>query len=200
MGGFEPVKKWILNVEQGGDTVLEYAVHWFDLANWIMGTHPVKAVGLGGQSLHFDERFDREIMDNYKVFLEYPGKRKLFYAQTSVSVPGLDPMEDIVYGTKGVFDLNANKLCKRMPAEAPRPQAIVTEDPKDDVDESLWDYRCCQDFFEAHRTGVKPFTDFEVGKTTILTALLARKAIYEKRVVTWDELLREGAPLKRLDQ
>ncbi len=47
---------------------------------------------------------------------------------------------------------------------------------------------------EAIRKGRQPFTDVEVGRDAVLTSLLGRKAIYERRTVEWDELLKDGAP------
>jgi len=198
-GGGKPRKKWILSIEQGGDHVLEYAVHWFDYCNWVLQAHPIRAAGIGGQALFFNEEYDRETMDHWGLIFEYPDNKRVFYTQGSLSAPGFDRTQDVVYGTKGAFDLNSNKLYKRVGVGEPKQEPVVTEDPNDDKDESVWDYLCCKDFFECHRTGKKPFADFDIAKTTILTALLARKAVYEQRVVTWDDLLREGAPVKRVD-
>jgi hypothetical protein len=37
-----------------------------------------------------------------------------------------------------------------------------------------------------------------MGKTALLTTLLGRKAFFEERVVTWEDLLREDAPIRRV--
>ena len=95
------------------------------------------------------------------------------------------------------MDLRTGRLFRRgVPREQRREEEFVEgHDLQGEMD-----YLCDKEFFECHRTGKKPFADFEVANNTILTALLGRKAIYEQRAVTWEELLREGAPLKRIDQ
>lgn len=194
----EPDNKWILSIEQGGDMVLEQGVHWIDLLNWVMGTHPIKAVGLGGQGVLFDEVYDKEIMDHYAILYEYPDNRRAFFSHSWMSMPGSDPNAETVHGTGGALDLRTGKIYRRGPkGEAKTKEEFVEGyDVKGDMD-----YLCDQEFFNCHRTGrKKPFADFEVANMTILTALLGRKAVYEQRAVTWDDLLREGAPLKRLDQ
>jgi hypothetical protein len=62
------------------------------------------------------------------------------------------------------------------------------------VNGGLMNLRSVEAFFEAIRTGKEPTANFAVGRSAALTSLLGRKAIYEKRTVTWDELLKEGAP------
>ena len=177
--------------------ILEQGVHWIDVLNWIMGTYPIRAAGLGGQGVLFDEEFDKEIMDHYAVIFEYSGNRRAFFSHSWMSMPGSDPNFEVVHGTKGALDLRSGKIYKRVFPGEPKAEPEIIEAPEQQ--ESM-DYYCCKDFFECHRTGRKLFADFEVANTTILSALLGRKAIYEKRVVTWDDILREGAPLKRIEQ
>jgi len=55
------------------------------------------------------------------------------------------------------------------------------------------------DFFQCIREGAQPYCGIEIGKTALLTTLLGRKAFFEERVVTWEDLLREDAPIRRVD-
>ena len=57
-------------------------------------------------------------------------------------------------------------------------------------------YESVKGFFDCIRQGSRPVVDAETGRIAALTAMLGRKAIYERRVVTWDELLKEGAPVR----
>ena len=193
----EPDNKWILSIEQGGDMVLEQGIHWIDVLNWVMGTHPIKAVGLGGQAVLFDEVYDKEIMDHYAILYEYPDNRRAFFSHSWISMPGSDPNVQTVHGTGGALDLGSGKIFRRgSKADKTKEEFVEGSDLKGDMD-----YLCDQEFFECHRTGrKKPFGDFEVGNMAVLAALLGRKAVYEQRSVTWEDLLREGAPLQRLDQ
>ena len=189
-----PDNQWILSIEEGGDIILEQGIHWIDVINWIMGTHPIRAVGLGGQGVLFDEVYDKETMDHYAVLYEYPDNRRAFFSHSWMSMPGSDPNAQTVHGTRGALDLGTGKIFMRGPKEEPK--TVDGSEAKGDMD-----YLCVQEFLECHRTGrKKPFNDFEVGNMAALFALLGRKAIYEQRTVTWEELLREGAPLQRVDQ
>jgi myo-inositol 2-dehydrogenase / D-chiro-inositol 1-dehydrogenase len=189
-----PDNQWILSIEEGGDIILEQGVHWIDVINWIMGTHPIRAVGLGGQGVLFDETYDNETLDHYAVLYEYPGNRRAFFSHSWMSMPGSDPNAQTVHGTGGALDLGSGKLFLRGRKE----EAKILEGSELEGD---MDYLCVQEFLECHTTkGKKPFNDFEVGNLAALSALLGRKAIYEQRAVTWEELLREGAPIQRVDQ
>jgi hypothetical protein len=54
------------------------------------------------------------------------------------------------------------------------------------------------DFFRCIREGQKPYCGIEIAKTALLTTLLGRKAFFEERVVTWEDVLREDAPIRRV--
>jgi hypothetical protein len=58
--------------------------------------------------------------------------------------------------------------------------------------------RAIDDFFRCIREGTQPYCGIDVGKTALLTTLLGRKAFFEERVVTWEDLLREDAPIRRV--
>ena len=62
------------------------------------------------------------------------------------------------------------------------------------VDGGVMNLRSAEAFFAAIKSGKQPSANFEVGRDAALTSLLGRKAIYEKRTVSWEELLKEGAP------
>ena len=122
-----------------------------------------------------------EIMDHYAVLFEYPDNRRAFFSHSWMSMSGSDPTAETVHGTGGAIDLKNGQLFRRVVEGQSRAGEEYVEgyDLKGDMD-----YLCDQEFFECHRTGKKPFNDFEVGNSTILTGLLGRKAIYEQKVVT----------------
>jgi len=191
-GYIRPEQTWIRSIERGGDIIVEQAVHELDRFNWIMGTHPLRAAGLGGQCVWFDPE-GSENSDQYAVAFEYPGKSNVFYSHCWHSLDGVDPNKNVVYGTEKVWDMGNNRIYTRVPRGQKMPEPEIF-DPGPRVDSTL---ECTTQFFECYREGKQPFVDAEIGRTTVLTALLGRKAFYEKRCVTWEDLLREGAPVKR---
>jgi len=187
----KPEKKWFFDRAQSGDVIVEQAVHEFDLFNWVFGKLPVKASGFGGLSVL--TKPPRNIMDNFTLSLEYGPKQRVVYSHCWFGMPS-DPYPDrqeLVFGDKGAMDLETNRFHprvfpepgKRMPPPPPPQPRPKTVDPTPVA---------FNDFFECIRHGRPAKVGVEVGRDTALVALLGRKAIYEGRVVTMDELLKEG--------
>ena len=44
------------------------------------------------------------------------------------------------------------------------------------------------DFVRSVREGRRPVADIEVAATAALTSIMGREAIYQRRMVTWDEM------------
>jgi myo-inositol 2-dehydrogenase / D-chiro-inositol 1-dehydrogenase len=53
-----------------GDTILDQDIHVIDMANWVMGAHPEKAIGYGGRKVRQDTG---DIWDNWSLSFKYPG-------------------------------------------------------------------------------------------------------------------------------
>ncbi|HUU29542.1 MAG TPA: Gfo/Idh/MocA family oxidoreductase [archaeon] len=184
--------RWLWTIEESGDQIVEQSVHELDVLNWVMNDHPVRIAGLGGQNMIFEPE-GCNICDHYGLTLEYPGDRRAVFSMIKYAPYGYNMGDRIIdaYGEKGSIDLQLKgpSTIVWRGKEAPKPEEI--EDKK--VDYAL---ACIKDFFDCIRDSRKPYADAEIGQITALTALLGRKAIYERRVVTWEDLLKEGAPLR----
>ncbi|MDD4757287.1 MAG: Gfo/Idh/MocA family oxidoreductase, partial [Prolixibacteraceae bacterium] len=53
-----------------GDTIVDQHIHMIDIANWVMGAHPVSASGYGGRKVRTDPG---NVFDNWAISLKYPG-------------------------------------------------------------------------------------------------------------------------------
>jgi len=190
--GSAPPMRWLYSIEESGDQIVEQSVHELDVLNWVMNDHPVRIAGLGGQNMIFEPE-GREICDHYGLTLEYPGGRHAVFSMLKYA-PNQNNMGGRIthaYGEKGSIDLkfgSPNTVVWRG-KQAPEPTEITAE-------EADMTQKSVDDFFRCIREGEKPFCDGETGRIAALTALLGRKAIYERRTVTWEDLLREGAPVK----
>ncbi|MEA2062858.1 MAG: Gfo/Idh/MocA family oxidoreductase [Gemmatimonadota bacterium] len=182
--------KWLWSIEQSGDQILEQSVHELDIINWLMNDHPVRVAGLGGQNMIF-EPDGCNVCDNYGLTLEYPGGRQAVFSMIKYAPYEIGGRIINAYAEKASIDApfyGPDKIYWRG-ENAPEPEE--TESGK--VDTTL---ESVKHFITCIRTGRQPVCNADIGRTAALTAMLGRKAIYERRVVTWEELLIEGAPVR----
>jgi predicted dehydrogenase len=66
------IRNWLYFTWLSGDHVVEQHIHNIDVANWVLGAHPVRAAGAGGRQQRTDEKFGH-VYDHFAVELEYPG-------------------------------------------------------------------------------------------------------------------------------
>ncbi|MBL8960524.1 MAG: Gfo/Idh/MocA family oxidoreductase, partial [Gemmatimonadetes bacterium] len=66
------VRNWLYFTWLSGDHVVEQHIHNIDVANWVVGAHPVRAVGVGGRQWRTGAEHGH-IFDHFAVDFEYPG-------------------------------------------------------------------------------------------------------------------------------
>lgn len=188
-GAEEQTMRWLWSVEESGDQLVEQSIHNMDLINWVLDSHPVKCTGLGGQNMVY-EPGGRDTSDHFTVVYEYPGRRIVTFTMIKYATPELGGSFTHFYGEKGACDLQGHRFVGRERGAQPR----VVEVPEEEDPTQL----AIDDFFRCIREGQQPYCAIEMGKTALLTTLLGRKAFFEERVVTWEDLLREDAPIRRV--
>ncbi|MBI3683135.1 MAG: Gfo/Idh/MocA family oxidoreductase [Acidobacteria bacterium] len=173
---------WFFNASRSGDVIVEMSVHNLDLFNWVVNEPPARAAGFGGTLIYVNEPPGRTNMDGYTLSYEYPGGVKLSYTQVFFHPRGLPggAQSTYVYGTEGAVDLSESVFYPKGRGAKP---VVLAEARKEDVNE-----RHSSDFFEAIRSGKRPFADITVGATGALTAILGREAIYQRKVMEWRAL------------
>lgn len=177
---------WLYSIEESGDQIVEQSVHELDILNWLMNDHPLRLAGFGGQNL-LDTPPGNQIMDHYSLSLEYPGNRHATFSMLKYAVREMGGTFIHAYGSKGVADVSYTGPARIVwRGEAERVEEIQAED----VDMTLESVR---HFFTSIREGKEPLCNIETARLAALTALLGRTAMYERRVVTWEELLGKGA-------
>ena len=177
-------RMWLFKQSECGDTILEQAVHEFDLFNDIMQGIPVKACGFGGQSLKFEPK-GRDIRDHYAVVFDYGDQRQVEYSHSWIAAPKVpcDGRRELVYGEKGQVDVEEAMLY--LHGAEKREQLPI--EPKGDSTQLAVD-----DFFRCIREGTQPLCNAERGRNAALVGLIGRKALDTGKVVTMKELLAEG--------
>src|SRR5258708_755907 len=171
---------WYFDRVRSGDNIVEQACHIIDLFTWTMNTHPLRAFGSGGVNLFKDVPPGRTTMDNYAVIYEFPGDVRLEFSHIYFDPPGFSGIKERVYGANGAIDLPTATWTERE-----KKGAIKLEIPDDGKDST---YMSLAAFIDNAPRRKHPLNDADSALRSTLVAMLGRKSIYEKRVVTWEEI------------
>ena len=93
------IRNWLYFAWLSGDHIVEQHVHNIDVANWVMGAHPVKATGVGGRQFRTDARFGH-IYDHFAIDFEYANGARV--VSMCRQIPGTaNRIGEHFIGTKG---------------------------------------------------------------------------------------------------
>lgn len=174
---------WLSRRERSGDWMVEQAVHIWDLMNWIAGGPPCRAFGQGRRDLFASESHDRDVTDHYSVLLQWPDGFAANFGQSWIDPPdsAFTGTRQLVVGTKGGIDFGAGVAIFRDRNQPRRPlQPGSVPDTKLALAAFL-------DQVRSDRQAPPPISLSEARDAT-LTALLVRRAVDERRVVTMEEI------------
>lgn len=181
-----PSADWFFNAKRSGDVIVEMAVHNLDACNWAIGSHPERAGGFGGTLLWKNDPPGRTNMDGYTLSYEYPNNVKMSFTQVFFHPRGLpnNGQYFYVYGTKGAVDLSTATF---YPREKGNPEVLVEAEAQGQQRQRGRLEPHISAFFECVRTGKKPPAGIVEAATGALTAILGREAIYQKKVMNWQD-------------
>ena len=171
---------WYFDRTRSGDNIVEQACHILDLLTWAIGAPPLRAFGSGGVSLYKDVPPGRTTMDNYAVIYEFPNDVRMNFTHIYFDPPGFAGIKERVYGEKGAVDLE-----KAIWMELGKKGENKLEVPNAGQDSN---YLSLAAFIDNARGRKTPLNNIDSARVSTLLAMMGRKAIYEKRVVTWDEM------------
>ncbi len=171
---------WYFDRTRSGDNIVEQACHIIDLMVWAAGSHPLRAYGNGGVSLFKNEPPGRTTMDNYTVIFEFPNDIRCSFTQLYFDPPGFSGTKERVFGSLGAIDL-ATALFTQREKRGER----KIESPNSGQDST---YLSLAAFIDNARGKKKPINNADSARISTLTAMLGRKSIYERRVVSWEEV------------
>jgi predicted dehydrogenase len=171
---------WLFDRVRSGDNIVEQACHIIDLFVWAVGKPPLRAMGSGGINLYKNVPPGRTTMDNYSVIYEFPDDIRVTFSHIYFDPPGFSGIKERVYGTEGAIDLAQAKWIK-----LEQKGEIALEVPDAGQRGDLLSVKA---FIENARAKKLPLNNAVSAKRSTLTAMMGRKAIYEKRIVTWEEM------------
>ncbi len=183
------LRNWGTNPILSGDIIVEQAVHAVDIANWFTGTHPTKAFGTGGLKARLNAGKN---WDHFIVTYWY-GDGPVIDLNVAQFTRGYEDLGARFYGSQGVADAHYRAL------EWGNGPVTITGDNawEGTPHDNTWDIGVennCRDFVQSIRNG-KFINHADYAADSALTAILGRKASYERREVTWDEILNDNEKL-----
>lgn len=171
---------WYRDRTKTGDIITDQGIHILDLFTWAIGTHPLRALALGGTNLFVNEPPGRTVMDGYSMLLEYPKGVYVNFSHHYYDPPRFTGDQERVFGSKGSIDLVKASWQPREGKE--QIQLDVPDDGQDST------YMAMASFVDSVRNNKKPLNNIDSALTSTLVPIMATKAIYEKRIVTWEEV------------
>ncbi len=163
-----------------GDHVVEQHVHNIDIANWVIGAHPIKAVAMGG-------RQRRPTGDQYDFFatdFTYPGE--VHVASQCRQIDGCaGNVSERLVGEKGWSDCNSfiSTVGKLDYQKKAKRDALVQEH---------------KDLIDAIRSG-EPLNEAQNVAESTMAAIMARTSAYTGKEVTWEHMMKSDEALSAPD-
>ena len=172
---------WYFDKTKCGDIMVDQGIHILDLFTWAIGSHPLRAMGSGGTNLFIDDPPGRTVMDNYSLILEYPGDVRVNFSHHYFDPAAYTGDKEMVFGSEGLMDLVQATFQPRERGARP-----VKLDVPDAGKNST--YMALAAFVDCIREGKTPINNVDSAINSTLLPLMGTKAIYEKRIVTWEEV------------
>jgi predicted dehydrogenase len=167
------VRNWLYFTWLSGDHICEQHVHNLDVCNWAIGSHPVRAVGMGGRQARTAPEYG-QIYDHFAIEYTYAsGATVSSYCRQIDGCAGR--VEEVIRGTKGVLTTSPGQAT----ITGEHPWKFSGDEPNPYVDEH-------RDLIAAITTG-KPVNEAKNVAESTLTAVMGRMSAYTGKEVTWDQ-------------
>ncbi len=166
------IRRWLFWTWLSGDFIVEMHVHNLDIMNWIMGSHPVQCIGVGGRQARHGQEFG-DVYDHFSVEYLYPGDVRIGYIGTQIDKFTVR-RDERVTGTKGTAYFYSGSGI----IEGASPYQYEGESP----DAAVLEFT---EMIDSIRTGKAVNEGRQVAEST-LTAVMGRMSAYTGRALKWD--------------
>ena len=187
---------------------MEQNIHIIDLCNWLLGAHPLKATATGGRNILTHAG---DCWDNYQVDYTYPNDVHFAFASTQFSEGNAFNAGLNMFGANGsaavpysgpVEIVGAQAWAWKDSGNAASAPATFAANGSFNDNLAFADRDKERTFIDSITSG-RSHNQIAAGVETALSCMLGRMAGYQKREVTWEELLAHGETYKlgmNLDQ
>ena len=169
------IRNWLYFTWLSGDHIVEQHVHNLDVANWVIGAHPVKATAVGGRQWRTSRAYGH-IYDHFAVDFEYANGARL--VSMCRQIDGTDNrVAEHFIGIKGRADTSKAAIFG--------PKAWTYQPPEKPISPYVQEHT---DLIASIRGG-KPYNELKQVAESTLTAILGREAAYTGKEITWEAIL-----------
>lgn len=175
------VNNWYFFTWLSGDHICEQHIHNLDVCNWIMRSHPVTAMGMGGREVRTGKRYGN-IYDHHAVEFTYADGTTMF--STCRQMRGCaNRVAEFARGARGRADLGT------VACEIRTGQDEVWNSREDSRGRATNPYQAEHDaLFHAIRTD-KAHNEAKYGAESTMTAILGRLATYSGKSIGWKQAI-----------
>ena len=171
------LRNWVFDIALSGDIIVEQNIHVLDVCNWHLDSHPIKAIGTGGQKARTGLG---DCYDHFQVLYTYPNDVQIAFTSTQF-LKGWNECSVRLYGTKGVVVTDYGKA--QIMGDNPWKS---DQNPFDGAETTR-----TSEFVQSILDG-KPINDAKHGAEGALTSILGREATYKGRELTWRKMVRSN--------
>jgi len=172
------LRNWNYYTWLSGDFIVEQFVHSLDLVNWVLQSHPTKAIGLGGRQVRTDPKKYGNIYDHFSVQYEYPNDVTIFCLDRQIN-GCTNHVDDTFTAVKGKANFSYRKT------------GLTVKDGKS------WRFRGDRnnpyqvehnELIQSIRNG-EPINEAQQVAESTLTAIMGREAVYSGQEITWETVM-----------
>ena len=170
-------RNWYYFSWLSADFIVDNLIHGIDISNWVKGSFPVRAQGMGGLQVKLKDYGN--LFDHHFVEYEYADGARL-YAQCHRIHGCWVSVTEHACGSKGTADFLSGRRIFQMGGANPwelRPERGHNPYQQEH-----------DDFFAAIRRN-QPYNEAEYGAKSTLTAIMGRMASYSGKMVEWEDAL-----------
>jgi len=175
------LRNWLYFTWLSGDHIVEQHVHNLDVINWALGSHPMKATGMGGRQMRTSPAYGH-VFDHFAIEYEYP---------EGVMVTSLSRQIDGCASRVNETLLGSSGTCSTAPG-----QGVISGD-------MTWRFNgennnpYVQEQADLIRAILKnePVNEARQVAESTLTAIMGRMSAYTGKEVTWEQAMNSSLDL-----
>ena len=172
------IRNWLYFTWTSGDHIVEQHVHNIDVANWVMGGPPVRAIGVGGRAARVEPEFGH-IFDHFAIDFEYAN---------GVHIMSMSRQINGARGRNGEFfqgSKGSSHTSESGPYRIDGASAYSWERDERFVSPMVQEHA---DLVNSIRAG-KPINDLKRISESVLTAIMGREAAYTGQIIEYEAAL-----------